>query len=239
MTGAATTVAKAAAAARHRRADGGRPAAGHRRSDLRRRAILAAAAALVAEAGYAAVTIDAIAARAGAGKQTIYRWWPSKPALYVEVYDGLVPRAVLAADLGAAEADLVAVLDALFAGYRSGPAAAILAGLIGAAASDAAAAEAVRAGLVVGRGDLLTGPVRRAVARGELPAGTDADLVARTIVALVWHDVLMGRAAGLGRADAETIVAVALRGACGAGPARPPAAGSAGASRPAAGEGGR
>lgn len=55
-----------------------------RRSDRSRRAILDAALALVGEVGYNKLTIEAIAARAGVGKQTIYRWWPSKAAVLLD-----------------------------------------------------------------------------------------------------------------------------------------------------------
>ncbi|KJY46336.1 TetR/AcrR family transcriptional regulator [Streptomyces sp. A1547] len=55
-----------------------------RRSDRSRRAILDAALALVGEVGYDKLTIEAIAARAGVGKQTIYRWWPSKAAVLLD-----------------------------------------------------------------------------------------------------------------------------------------------------------
>ena len=48
-----------------------------RRSEKSRRAIYAAALALVGEAGYPRTTIVGIAARAGVGKQSIYRWWSS------------------------------------------------------------------------------------------------------------------------------------------------------------------
>src|SRR5690606_25306680 len=55
-----------------------------RRSERSRRAILDAARTLVAETGYPKLTIEAVAARAGVGKQTIYRWWPSKGALLLD-----------------------------------------------------------------------------------------------------------------------------------------------------------
>ncbi len=53
---------------------------GRPRSEVARAAILTAASALLDEAGCAALTIEGIAARAGVGKRTIYRWWPTKGA---------------------------------------------------------------------------------------------------------------------------------------------------------------
>lgn len=58
-----------------------------RRSERSRRAVLEAALELVEAVGYARLTIEAVAARAGVGKQTIYRWWPSKGPL---LFDALV-----------------------------------------------------------------------------------------------------------------------------------------------------
>ena len=57
-----------------------------RRSERSRRAIYAAALALVSETGYPKTTIEGIAARAGVGKQTIYRWWPSKADVLLEAF---------------------------------------------------------------------------------------------------------------------------------------------------------
>ncbi|MGY0066944.1 TetR/AcrR family transcriptional regulator [Streptomyces sp. QTS137] len=57
-----------------------------RRSERSRRSIYDAAIALVVEIGYPKTTIEGIAARAGVGKQTIYRWWPSKADVLLEAF---------------------------------------------------------------------------------------------------------------------------------------------------------
>ncbi|MGN9783506.1 TetR/AcrR family transcriptional regulator [Nonomuraea sp. ZG12] len=62
------------------------PSTPPRRNEASRRAILTAAFALVQEVGYAKLSIEGIAARAGVGKQTIYRWWPSKGAVLFDAF---------------------------------------------------------------------------------------------------------------------------------------------------------
>ncbi|AZM62622.1 MULTISPECIES: TetR/AcrR family transcriptional regulator [unclassified Streptomyces] len=64
-----------------------------RRSERSRRAIYDAALALVAEVGYPKTTIEGIASRAGVGKQTIYRWWPSKADVLLEAFLDLSDQA--------------------------------------------------------------------------------------------------------------------------------------------------
>ncbi|MFF5531276.1 TetR/AcrR family transcriptional regulator [Streptomyces cinerochromogenes] len=91
-----------------------------RRSEKSRRAIYAAALALVGEVGYPKTTVEAIAARAGVGKQTIYRWWSSKADVLLEAFLDLAEQAARAAgqetdaipDTGDLAADLRAVLRA-------------------------------------------------------------------------------------------------------------------------------
>ncbi|GFE17322.1 TetR family transcriptional regulator [Streptomyces glebosus] len=61
-----------------------------RRSERSRRAIFDAALALVGEVGYDKLTIEGIASRAGVGKQTIYRWWPSKAAVLLDAFTATV-----------------------------------------------------------------------------------------------------------------------------------------------------
>ncbi|UYQ61794.1 TetR/AcrR family transcriptional regulator [Streptomyces peucetius] len=91
-----------------------------RRSERSRRAIYDAALALVGEVGYTKTTVEGIASRAGVGKQTIYRWWPSKAAVLLEAFLDLAEQASDAAgpdgyeipDTGDLEADLRLVLRA-------------------------------------------------------------------------------------------------------------------------------
>ncbi|MGX1884688.1 TetR/AcrR family transcriptional regulator [Streptomyces sp. NPDC055287] len=71
-----------------------------RRSERSRRAIYDAALSLVGEVGYPKTTIEGIAARAGVGKQTIYRWWPSKAAVLLEAFLDLGEQAAEAAGAG-------------------------------------------------------------------------------------------------------------------------------------------
>ncbi|OBI75667.1 TetR/AcrR family transcriptional regulator [Mycobacterium sp. E740] len=56
-----------------------------RRSEKSRAAIVAATRELLLERGFDGLSIEAVAARAGVGKQTIYRWWPSRPVLVADV----------------------------------------------------------------------------------------------------------------------------------------------------------
>lgn len=91
---------------------------GRPRSDLSRQAILQAALDLIAEVGYRNTTIEAIAARAGAGKQTIYRWWPGKADLVLDAVTTDAARVIPVPDTGDLRADLTAFLDSTFAAAR-------------------------------------------------------------------------------------------------------------------------
>lgn len=77
-----------------------------RRSPEARRAILDSAISLIGERGYANVTIEAIAASAGVGKTTIYRWWSSKGELSLEAINDRVGEAIDFPDTGDIQADL-------------------------------------------------------------------------------------------------------------------------------------
>jgi AcrR family transcriptional regulator len=67
-----------------------RPRTGNRRNPLLHQAIIAAATEVLAKEGPTRFTIEAVAKLAGCGKPTIYRWWPSRSALLLEVYEQAV-----------------------------------------------------------------------------------------------------------------------------------------------------
>jgi AcrR family transcriptional regulator len=88
---------------------------GRSRNDAARDAILRAAAELLAEDNSANITVDAIAKRANAGKQTIYRWWPSKGAVLLEAMIWLAELEVPTFETGELRADLTVFVHATFA----------------------------------------------------------------------------------------------------------------------------
>ena len=81
---------------------------GPQRSESSRQAILTAAAHLLIEHGYDHLTVEGIATEAHVGKQTIYRWWPSKAAVIADALaEGLlIPEVVIPPDSGDVRADL-------------------------------------------------------------------------------------------------------------------------------------
>src|SRR5580765_4854755 len=111
-----------------------RKSIGARRNPDSAEAILEAAEAVLVEAGYAGFSIEAVARRARAGKPTIYRWWPSKAALLLEV-DQRGKRGH-APDTASLEEDLVGLLENLFAHRRKTASGSVFRSLVGGAQSD-------------------------------------------------------------------------------------------------------
>ncbi|MFC5827660.1 TetR/AcrR family transcriptional regulator [Nonomuraea insulae] len=98
-----------------------RPPDPQRRNQKSRRAILDTALDLCAEHGYGPVTVEAIAARAGVSKKTIYRWWPSKGAVVLEALDDAATPAADFPDTGDIRADLVTQMEGLLRGLFADP----------------------------------------------------------------------------------------------------------------------
>ncbi|CDX14442.1 TetR family transcription regulator [Mesorhizobium sp. ORS 3324] len=168
----------------------GRKSIGARRNPESADAILEAAEAVLSEAGYSGFSIEAVARRARAGKPTIYRWWPSKAALLIEVYQR--QKRVETPDTGNIEADLAGFLMNLFAHWRDTSSGNVFRSLVAEAQSDAAAA-AVLADYAEGRRAHTGRMIERAKARGEVAADVDAELVADLVASFAWTHLLTNR----------------------------------------------
>jgi AcrR family transcriptional regulator len=166
---------------------------GRKRSEEARRAILAAALELTAEDGYARLTIDGIAARSGTGKQTIYRWWPSKDDVLLEAGAAKADLHVPVGDHGSYAADLRAFLTASFALGRQRQLTDVLRALMARAQIDEEFGQRFRASFLQRRRDALGIILDRARVRGELPPGVSAGTIADIVFGVLWYRMLATR----------------------------------------------
>ncbi len=172
-------------------ADSARKSIGAKRSLESAEAILEAAEAVLVENGYSGFSIEAVARRARAGKPTIYRWWPSKTALLLEVYQRQ-KRDITYPDTGDIEEDLFIFARSLFAQWRETPAGNIFRSLVAEAQQDPAAAEAL-ATYSAGRRAHTGKLIERAKARGEVAADVDPSQIADMVSSYAWVHLLTGR----------------------------------------------
>lgn len=190
---------------------------GRRRNPATRAAILATAFDVVAELGYAGLTIEKVASRAGVGKQTIYRWWPNKGTL---VLDAVLERTAGTGepaelpDTGDLEADLTTVLVATVEEFTDPDFDRALRGLTAAVIEDQELAAAYRERLDGPMRELKKRRLRRAQEAGQLDPDVDLDIAVDLIFAPVaqrWTE----RSGGLTPEGARAVVRHALRGLAG------------------------
>ena len=167
--------------------DGRRP--GRPRSEAAHGAILDAAIALIREVGYDAVAMDAIAARAGVGKATVYRRWKTKEALVADAIERII-AAVPVPDTGTTEGDLRGLLRVALAMYADPATGALLSGLVAAMARSARIAHAIRSGFDAVWRDAMRRVLERGVARGDLREGLDVDLATDMLSAPLFYRYL-------------------------------------------------
>ncbi len=189
-----------------------------RRSEASRRAILAAAFDLVGEVGYAKLTIEAIAARAGVGKQTIYRWWPSKGAVLFDAFlamsegpDGAQAAQAALPDTGDLEADLKAVLRATVEEFNDPRIDLPTRALTGEIVHDTQLAVAYAERLHAPVHEMKRRRLRAAQEAGELAPDADLDVV----VDMIWAPILQRwllRSGPLTAEYADRVVETALAG---------------------------
>ncbi|MBT8228136.1 MAG: TetR/AcrR family transcriptional regulator C-terminal ligand-binding domain-containing protein [Dactylosporangium sp.] len=162
--------------------------------------------------GYAALAMEAVAAAAGVGKQTLYRRWPRKPLLVFDaVFGGAADAAAILPDTGSLAGDLAAVVEAQQRMYADGQTLPLLRGLLADCLADPGLLEQFRARLVRPRLDVLATAAARAAARGELRAEVSARFVAEAVGgAMLAHVVVYG---GTGERFGPMLAGVVSRGA--------------------------
>lgn len=121
-----------------------RASIGARRSPETEAAVKDAARAVLAEKGYAGFSIEEVARRAGAGKPTIYRWWPNKADLFIAIYGANKDAAIPVPDEGSLRADLLRYTRDLWRFWREDTAGRVFKGLIAEAQTSDSALDALR-----------------------------------------------------------------------------------------------
>ncbi|MGH9212306.1 MAG: TetR/AcrR family transcriptional regulator [Acidimicrobiales bacterium] len=137
--------------------------------------ILDAAAAVLGESGAHGFSVDAVAARAGVGKATIYRRWPSRAQLLLETAHMATPD-VPDPDTGSVRRDLVLLMAGLLTKMRDTPAGRLMPAVMAEAAVNAEMRELLQR-FVEDRRSRAVAAVRRGIDRGELRSDVDVDLV--------------------------------------------------------------
>jgi AcrR family transcriptional regulator len=150
------------------------------RIERSRRVILEAVLDELGEVGYGALTIEAVAARAGVGKSTIYRHWPGKLALVEDAFRTLKAQAVVP-DTGPIRDRIIAFLEQLATLVEESTYSACMPALIDAAERDPQV-RAFHCEFSAEKRAVLVDVLRDAVSSGELPADTDPDLLADALV---------------------------------------------------------
>jgi AcrR family transcriptional regulator len=168
-----------------------RPHTGRRRNEAAREAILDTTVELLRSGGLTALTIDAIAQAAGVGRQTIYRWWPSKGAMLAEAMglqaEGVVPPR----DSGSFETDLTRFWLDSFRSLQDPGLAGGLRDVASAAQHDEHVAEAL-AGFTAQRRAALQAVLQRGIDQGRLSPAADLDVLVDLAYGFLWYRLLVG-----------------------------------------------
>ncbi len=177
--------AQATAAAGRRRP--GRP-----RSEKAHRAILDAARAELIEHGFTRFRLEHVAARAGVGKATIYRRWPSKEALAGELLAELAAPHIAVVDSGDTRAELAScTYNALYA-IRDTTFGPVVRALLSQIAINPRLGDPFRATVVQARRAEIARVVQRGIARGDLRADADPEIATELLVGPVYFRLIFG-----------------------------------------------
>jgi AcrR family transcriptional regulator len=163
---------------------------GRPRSKEAEAAILEATTQLLEDAGFAELTMEDVAARAGVGKATIYRWWPTKGTLAFDAFlNDFLGRQPLP-DSGTLRGDLLRALRGWIRVVNGTATGRTLVGLVSEVQRDPALAEVWRARFIGPVRDQHRIIIERAIDRGEIASATDADVALDLLFGSGYHRLL-------------------------------------------------
>ena len=165
---------------------------GRPRSEEADRAIEAAALDLLVADGFDGMSMEGVATRAGVGKSTVYRRWPTKEHLVLDAVVRRCAEHVVSPDTGSLHGDLVALFEALLAKFRRDGE--ILRAFVTATSRSGELADAFQRTFLDDRRAAMRDVLARGVGRGELPADADLELLGDLGSALMWHRMVISGA---------------------------------------------
>lgn len=181
----------------------------HRRDENARLAVLHAADDLLVERGFAGVTVEGIAARAGVAKQTIYRWWPSKTDILLDTLVEDASHQLVIPDKGSTVEGTRRYLRSVASFLTKDPAGKVLLALIGEAQHDPTFSLTFRQRYLgpqrVRERELL----QRGITNGELPDNLDVDAALDALCGPVLYRALTG--ARIPRRFIDTLITDTLK----------------------------
>lgn len=172
--------------------DSARASIGARRNPETESAVLDAAAAIIADEGFARLTIEAVARRARSGKATIYRWWPGRGHLLLALYSR-AKTTLPQPDTGTLRGDLEIYLGAMLRQWTGEGTTPGIGPLFRLLVAEAQTDDTVRAAMQAEREARwlhIDDMIARAAARGELNPALSATSAERRVISLMWYLLL-------------------------------------------------
>jgi AcrR family transcriptional regulator len=161
---------------------GGRP-----RSVQSQQAILDATLTLLTTEGFDAMSIEAIAARAGVGKKTIYRWWDSKEALVIDAIKNMQQMKNPVIDTGSLRDDLITLFRNTLQAWGSPAARSLLLELVGLMTTRPEVFWAYHDQVLASRLQQATQLIHRAQAKGEVRQDLDVTEILSLLAGPIWY----------------------------------------------------
>lgn len=173
-------------------------APGRPRSETAHQSILRSTLKLLGEKGFPDLTIESVAAHAGVGKATVYRWWPNKAALIADAFANSTTPQLRFPDTGSVRTDMNQQMRQVIKIFCS-PRGRILSAILAAGQSDRGLIQAFRERFMRPRRQEAYATLRRGIRRGELRRDVDLDLLLDSLYGPIYmrffirHDSLTPR----------------------------------------------